>query len=101
LPVHSRWTFADLTIDFRFQRSRTELRPISDADVVGGGPKPEWTNLWVVGEFDVAEGGGAQSYIVIRPADGAVCGLDVEADPGKEIRYFNSSIDRFVRAFHL
>jgi len=88
------------TIDFDFQRSQRELRRVSDADVVGG-LEAEWSTLWVIGKLDVAEGGGAQPYIVIRPTDGSVCGLDVEANPGEEIRYFNSTIDRFVQAFRL
>jgi hypothetical protein len=100
LPLQSRWTFRDTTIDFRFQRSQPGLRCVSDADV-SGGIEAEWATLRVIGEFDVAEGGCARPLIAIRPPDGAVWGLDVEAKRGEEIRYFNSTIERFVQTFHL
>jgi hypothetical protein len=54
--------------------------------------------LLIFGEYDYAEGGGANPFLGVRRADGVVYGLDVERS---KIPMFvlNSSLDAFVKTF--
>jgi hypothetical protein len=92
--------FDENSIDFDFSRSRLSLRPISDSDIVGK-IEPNWSQLYVFGTYDVARGGGAQPYLVVRLPDLSVCKLDVESEPDAEVVVLNSGIARFIQTFTL
>ena len=61
--------------------------------------KPAWLKLLMFGEYDYAEGGGANPFIGIQPKDGAVFGLDFERDR-QPMFLLNSGLDAFVDTFH-
>jgi hypothetical protein len=99
LPSRSRWWFEGVPLDWSFSEARRGLRTVSGDGIVGGDVEKEWADLLVFGRYIYAEGGGASPWVVIRGADGAVCGLDVEReDP---VFWWNTSLDQFIRTFTL
>src|SRR5262245_55275604 len=94
LPTRATWMVGGATIDFDFERSQASLKHVSAADV-NGPLEANWENLLIFGDYDVANGGGAQPYLVVRLPDGAVFELDVEADSDREPFFINSNIERF------
>lgn len=96
LPATRRWFVQETPLDYDFSAGRrtvTTLRPESFDFPM----KPEWLQLLVFGEYDYAEGGGAHPFLGVRPADGFVCGLDVELD--KPLFVLNSSLHAFIATF--
>src|SRR4051812_4325791 len=100
LPRRARWLIGATPLDFDFSTDRYGLRRVTDNDVVGGPVPGEWSDCRLIGMYDYAEGGGASPWIAIRERDGFVCGLDIARD-GENTFIFNSSLDRFIRTFHL
>lgn len=95
LPERARWAIGGMTLDYQFCRG---IRELTRADLEGEAER-EISGLLIFGDCDYAEGGGAAAWIVLRAADGAVCGLDVERKDA--LFLFNSSIERFIQTFVL
>jgi hypothetical protein len=97
LPLRRRWTFDQTPLDWDFSLKRSPLRPL-DASAFDFPFKAAWRALLVFGEYDYAEGGGANPFLGIRKTDGAVYGLDFERDR-KQMFLLNSDLDAFVATF--
>ena len=99
LPHHVRWNVKGMMVDFDFSRARAPLRVVTEDEVLGGIDK-QWQTLYLFGEEDVSEGGGARPFLGVELNDGKVYGLDVERDRSP-LFLLNSDIDRFVKTFRL
>lgn len=97
LPARSRWMLDGTPLDFEFTVALQGLRSLPD-DVLRF-DDGTWSDLLVFGEYDYAEGGGANPFLCVRAGDGSVCGLDVERDTA--IFPLNSSVDGFVATFRM
>jgi hypothetical protein len=98
LPAHVRWLVRGVPWDFDFSRSRVPLRPIAPTDLNGCNIEDEWTTLYIFGQEDYADGGGASPYLGVHLDTGEICGLDVERDES-QVFILNSNVDRFIRTF--
>ena len=98
LPAHVRWLIRGVPLDFDFSRSHAPLRPIAPTDLSGCGIEDEWTTLYLFGEEDYADGGGASPYLGVHRDTGSICGLDVEREES-HVFILNSNVDRFIRSF--
>jgi hypothetical protein len=98
LPITAKWTVGETSLDFDFSVAQDGLPPLPDDALEDG--ETAWLDLRVFGDFDVADGGGANPYVCIRQSDGAVYGLDLERDT-EGMFLFNSSIDQFIETFVL
>lgn len=99
LQQRVRWVVRDTTIDFDFSRLLEPLAPLQDFEI-DGPIEPEWRSLFLFGQQDVAEGGGASPFLGIDIHTGAVHGLDLERDPDC-VFLLNSSVDAFLETFAL
>ena len=99
LPHHVRWNVDETIVDYDFSRARAPLRVLTEDEVLGGIDK-QWQTLYLFGEEDVSEGGGARPLLGVELNDGKVYGLDVERDRSPMF-LLNSDIDRFVKTFRL
>src|SRR5262245_41213574 len=98
VPGQARWIIEDTPLDFDFSIGHGGPRRLSAADFNEHTPLPaEWSDLFLFGETDYADGGGASMYLAVRAGDEAVCGLDVERD--QPLVLFNSSLERFIKTF--
>jgi hypothetical protein len=95
LPVRARWLIDETPCDWDFSRAQQPLRPIS----LGADVPALWRGLYIFGEEDYAEGGGARSFIGINAEAGDVFGLDLERD--EPLYVFNSTPQRFIDTFLL
>jgi hypothetical protein len=98
LPARVRWLVRGVPLDFDFSRSRASLRPIAPTDLSGCDIEDEWTTLFLFGEEDYADGGGASSYLGVHRDTGEICGLDVEREES-QVFILNSNVDRFIQTF--
>jgi hypothetical protein len=98
LPLKARWLLHGVPLAFDFSRARSPLRPLGPSDVVGCDLEREWRTLWVFGEQDFADGGGACPYICVHGDNGRIYGLDVERS-SDHMFLFNFNADGFVRTF--
>lgn len=96
LPSKVRWTLNDVPMDYDFSAASRGLRPLS-ASALNCKPKATWLELLIFGEYDYAEGGGANPFLGVHRETGVVYGLDVER--AQPVFLLNSSIDRFVDTF--
>jgi len=99
LPHHVRWNVKGTMVDYDFSRARAPLRVVTEDEILGGIDK-QWQTLYLFGEEDVSEGGGARPFLGVELNDGKVYGLDVERDRSPMF-LLNSDIDRFVKTFRL
>jgi hypothetical protein len=60
----------------------------------------DWRELFIFGEEDFAEGGGASPFVTIQSQTGMVFGLDVERD-GDATFLLNSSVSHFIETFRV
>jgi hypothetical protein len=97
LPLRRRWTFDGTPLDWDFSASRRGLGPL-DKSAYDFRLKPAWLQLLIFGEYDYAEGGGANPFLGIRSVDGAVFGLDFERDR-QPLFLLNSDLSAFVETF--
>lgn len=101
LPSRVRWRIAETPWDWDFSRAREALKPISADDVSQGTAlSSDWSELFIFGEEDFAEGGGASPFVTIQSQTGMVFGLDVERD-GDATFLLNSSVSHFIETFRV
>lgn len=98
LPVHVRWLVGDYPIDFDFSRAQSDLKPMTVSDTNGFEILQEWQSLYLFGEQNYAEGGGAAPYLGIHRDTGQVFALDVESE-ASPLSLLNSDIDKFISTF--
>ena len=96
LPIRMHWSLGGESLDFDFSRSQSPLRPVAPPDLNGCGIETGWNSLFLFGEQDFADGGGASPYLGVHQDTGEVCGLDVERKTSP-VFLLNSNIDRFIR----
>lgn len=99
LPRRVRWCICGAPLDFDFSRAERALAPLRESEF-SGTIEPEWASLFLFGEQDFAEGGGAQPFVGIDRDTGQVWGLDVERESSCLFLY-NSDVDAFIRTFSL
>ncbi|APR78852.1 Hypothetical protein A7982_04199 [Minicystis rosea] len=99
LPRNVKWCIRGTSLDFDFTRAERALAPLREAEI-NGSIEPEWASLFLFGEQDFAEGGGARPFVGIERNTGQVLGLDVERDFSCLFLY-NSDLDSFIRTFKL
>jgi hypothetical protein len=101
LPVHVRWivsVWGD-SLAFDFSRSLAPLCKIEQSDVSAvTSIEPEWTSLYLFGEEDFADGGGASPYLGVHQDSGEIYGLDVEREES-QVFLLNSNADKFIQTF--
>jgi hypothetical protein len=97
LPVRARWAIHGTPLDFDFSLARQPLHGLPDYAIESG--DPEWSELVAFGEYDYAEGGGANPWLCVRMRDGSVCGFDGESE--RPIFLLNSSVEQFIATFRL
>lgn len=97
LPQQVRWEVEETPWDLDFSRAATPLRTLQDGEIYGEVPAA-WRNLWIFGEDDFAEGGGANCQYVIDGADGRILCLETEMD---SLVPWNSDAGRFIKSFAL
>src|SRR5262245_15661854 len=98
LPAHARWAVKGTWLDYDFSAGRLELRPLSKDSVALEFLRAAWLDLLIFGDYDFAEGGGANPFLGIHRVDGRVLGLDVERN-GEATFLINSSIHHFIHSF--
>ncbi len=98
LPVRVRWLVEGCPLDFDFSRARCDLRPLADSDTNGFEIPQEWVPLFLFGEQDYAEGGGATPFLGVHADTGQVFGLDAERE-SEPVYLLNSDIDKFILTF--
>jgi hypothetical protein len=98
LPKYTRWFIGEVPLDFAFKRAQTILSPLTD-DEINGTLEAEWATLYLFGDADYAEGGGAHTFIGIDVLSGLVKGLDVESE--EPLFIINTNIDAFIKTFCL
>jgi hypothetical protein len=99
LPPRVRWLIKGSPLDFDFSRSQVPLKPLSQSEIHGTIEK-DWTTLYLFGERDYAEGGGASPFLGISSTSGEILGLDVERDSGCRF-LLNSDIESFIKTFEV
>lgn len=99
LPVSRRWFVQGTPLDYDFRAGRKGPRPL-EPGAFDFRVQAKWLELLIFGEYDYAEGGGANPFLGVRRTDGAVCGLDVERDKAPMF-LLNSSLDAFIETFRL
>lgn len=99
LPRKVRWRIHGTPLDFDFTRAERTLTPLREAEI-NGTIEPQWASLFLFGEQDFAEGGGARPFVGIEHNTGQVLGLDVERDASCLFLY-SSDLDSFIRTFTL
>jgi hypothetical protein len=99
LPIHARLVIEGDSLDFDFSRSRAPLLTIAATDVndftiieIG------WSALYLFGEQDFCDGGGAHPYLGVNLDSGEICGLDIEREKS-HVFLLNTNLDRFIRTF--
>jgi hypothetical protein len=97
LPLTARWMINETPMDYDFSAARRVLQPL-DKDALLDAPEAEWLDLLIFGEYDYAEGGGANPFLGIMRTTGAIHGLDVERDK-QPLFVLNSSTDAFIETF--
>jgi hypothetical protein len=98
LPVRVRWLLAGVPLAFDFSRCQAPLRTVEPTDIVGGDIHESWRNLYLLGDEDYADGGGASPYLVVHRHTGEIMGLDVERESA-QLFILNSTVDAFIRTF--
>jgi hypothetical protein len=100
LPFRSRWLLRDTPWDWDFSRARRPLQPLADGDaeVWQEVLPPDWRHMFIFGEQDFAEGGGARPFVTVHAQTGEVWGLDVERERSAAF-LLNSSIAAFIDSF--
>jgi hypothetical protein len=101
LPTHVRWLIKGTPLDFDFSRARAPLQPLDVVDLNCDYVLEEWKVLFLFGEQDYAEGGGASPWLGVHRDSGEIHGLDVERDDESVIFFLNSNIETFIRTFRL
>lgn len=99
LPASRRWFVQGTPLDYDFSAGRARPQPL-DAAAFDFRLQPKWLDLLIFGEYDYAEGGGANPFLGVRRTDGAVYGLDFERDKAPMF-LLNSSLEAFVETFEL
>jgi hypothetical protein len=101
LPARVRWLVAETPWDWDFSRAREALKPISADDVSPHTSlSSDWSDLYIFGEEDFAQGGGASPFVTIQGQTGMVFGVDVERD-GDATFLLNSSVPHFIETFRV
>ena len=102
LPVHSRWLVRETAVRWDFSRAAEPLRPLSEEDAATWAEvlPPDWRQILIFGEEDVAEGGGASPLLGVHAQTGEVLGIDIERERSA-VFHFNSSVSAFVDTFLL
>jgi hypothetical protein len=86
--------------DWDFSHAQHPLQPATSLEITGAVIPDTWQQLYLFGETNHAEGGGALPYFGIHIVTGEVCGFDVERD-GPPVNILNSSALRFIDSFSL
>jgi hypothetical protein len=98
LPLRVRWLLhRGEPLAFDFSRARKPLRRLEPSDI-GGDPEQDWSGLWLFGEYDYSDGGGASGYVGVHEGTGVIHGLDVERS-SSPMFFYNSDAGAFVRTF--
>jgi hypothetical protein len=98
LPEKVRWVVERTPLEIDFTKSRSELSAVSNDD--GNYEAQEkWKDLYIFGEEDFSEGGGANPGICVNKHSGKIYGFDPERE---ECVYFiNSDIESYIKTFLL
>ena len=70
LPARARWFVDDSPLDFDFSRAQRDLRPIGESDTSGFEIPQEWLSIYLFGEEDYAQDGGAAPYLGVHADTG-------------------------------
>jgi hypothetical protein len=102
LPVQSRWLLRETPLDWNFSRATQLLRPLPEEDAERWAKvlPPDWRQMLIFGEQDIAEGGGASPFLCVHAQTGQVFGLDVEREQSAAF-LLNSTVPAFVNTFLL
>ena len=100
LPRRAGWVVHETSCDFDFGMGWEQPQQPQASWFSGVECQPEWSDLLVFGEYDVAQGGGAKPLVGVRRSDGSVWGLDIEAE-GEVLFPFNTSLKAFIETFCL
>lgn len=100
LPRRVRWLVHETSIDFDFSKARKPLDTVKESDFIAGGSDKKWRVLFIFGEQDVSEGGGARPFLGVHKSTGKIYGLDVERDTSP-IYLLNTDIDSFIATLRL
>jgi hypothetical protein len=100
LPMRVRWNLKGTPWDFDFSLSQHRLQPLISTDLNGCDIEKEWTDLYIFGTEDYAQGGGASPFLAVHRDTGQIFGLDVERESA-QMYLLNSDVDRFIRTFLL
>lgn len=98
LPTHVRWLVGEEYWDYDFSRAKAPLRRLEEANLNGSCIEQKWTDLYLFGESQFAEGGGSSPFLGVHGETGEICGLDVERE-GQEVFLLNSDVERFILTF--
>ena len=100
LPLRTRWLIAGTPLEFDFSRSQRPLKKVYPSDLNGCDIDKEWTALYLFGEENFAEGGGARPWLGVHKDTGEIFGLDIERE-SSVMFFLNSNITRFVETFRV
>jgi len=79
---------------------RNPLKTLSAGEIGGWDPPIGSSELLIIGEERIAEGGGASPFATIHRGSGSVFGLDIERTSAP-IYFLNSSVAHFIETFLL
>jgi len=100
LPSKIRWYIEGEPLDFDFSWAQFKLDPVSKS-FMSCTIEEEWNNLFVIGDQDYSEGGGATPAITVNSNTGEIFGFDVERSKENIIFFINTDIDKYIESFNL
>jgi hypothetical protein len=98
LPMRVRWSLAGVPLATDFSRCQAPLRTIEPTDIVGRDTQGSWGDLFLFGDQDYADGGGARPFLAVHRHTGEIVGFDVERE-SSQIYLLNSTVDAFIQTF--
>jgi hypothetical protein len=96
LPRRRRWVFQETPLDYDFSAGVRGPEPLRQKSY-DFPLEPGWLELLIFGEYDYAEGGGAQPFLGVERKNGVVYALDFERD--QPLAILNSGLEAFVKTF--
>ena len=100
LPLKTQWQINDVPLIFDFAWARNKLEPISRS-FLSCKIEEAWETLYVFGDQDYAESGGAKAAITVDSKTGTIFGFDLERTNDNIIFFINSDIDKYIESFKL
>jgi len=98
LPLKVTWQITGMSICVDFSRCRDLLKPLQKTDT-NSKIEDEWKALYLFGEEDYADGGGAHPWLGVNEDTGKIYGLDIQRT--EPIYFLNTDVEKYIKTFLL